>query len=529
MFVKIRTLIVLLILVNFTLIARAIDISSDIKAPERPLFGPAGIIYPHTSVKISHRLYQSRSGKVFSYSVFEPNAPTVKVAPVFFYLMGEIPFELTSNITQLVYREFLKHLARNGYVVIYISNDNRSLGFEEYSDEIAKMIKVLLDRQAQTTLKPKYDIKGVQYAIGGHSRGGLYSAYIANKLTDNGLPAPRSLILHESNTPKNVEFNCNALEPGSTYDLCSVDFPSVFNKIDPNTTVLMMTSSEDTLSVFGDGNPNTTLALTKGDIYALGDFRCRLPVSDVNFNYLYVPRDEHGSPTVKSNHFSILAAEQSLLTEIAKFFPPFFAELISVPDATDWYAYWKPTTALLNYTFKGIQKEYVMGSGSLVRDMGKWSDGIAVRPMYTAADFPEYFASASCPVQAPEGLLGMKPGYNNNHMGKAAIGSTLNFDIAAQSTGAKNVKIISVTSVAKVPVFKSLNQIVGSPFIGIEKHCQANLELLPGQICATGFAFSPTQVGEYKADIVIKYLNGNGIEKTAKRTIVVTATAKLED
>ncbi|HAD13241.1 MAG TPA: hypothetical protein DCF33_12490, partial [Saprospirales bacterium] len=50
-------------------------------------------------------------------------------------------------------------------------------------------------------------------------------------------------------------------------------------------------------------------------------------------------------------------------------------------NEVDFHCYWKLGDALINYSRKGIQKEYAFGNTPEQRFMGRWPDGHPIREL----------------------------------------------------------------------------------------------------------------------------------------------------
>jgi uncharacterized protein (TIGR03437 family) len=216
------------------------------------------------------------------------------------------------------YQEWINHIARRGNIVIYPRYQDDGRDVPaNYTPNAIGAIK-----SALTILGAAADLTKVAFV--GHSLGGVLNFNIAARAAVEGIPAPKAIL---------------SAHPGDTIfaDLNS------YSQISYDTVVLMLVGDADNL--VGDTTAKNILA-------ALPYIRAK--------NFITVRSDNHGSPALVADHLAPNA-------------PPV--------DALDYFAYWKLSDALIDFVFFGTEADYATGGGNNQIFMGRWSDGITVRPL----------------------------------------------------------------------------------------------------------------------------------------------------
>ena len=323
-----------------------------VEPPEQPLFGPGGSDYAHDGVRVTrHWLGRVR------YNLYEPSGPTPESAPVLLFLsgigragpyLGAVEF----NVFAAAYGPMFRHLARKGYVVIFPAYGVAGTPLNRFDRNAARSARRALDR-----LSGRFHVSPEpgQFAVAGHSFGGLTALKIANDPGEYGLPQPLAVIGQE---PALISQIRDACAGDSGHALCAIDTPESLDGIPPGTVHVTIVGGQARMAEMAN-------TLEQWDLP-------QIPAA--NKSLLFINDDERGAPGLRATHLSN-GAHPSLQ------FPGF--EL----DAIDWYGYWKPTEAALDYAFRGASWGYVMGDGADARFMGVWSDGTPVAPMSTASDF----------------------------------------------------------------------------------------------------------------------------------------------
>jgi len=310
------------------------------KVPLPPKDGPGSPVYPHGSVRVSSQPYGSDSvGTV--YHLFEPAEPTPASAPVLLYLHGYTG----QTHKESRYEPMLRHLARKGTLVIYVTYGAVEKPWT-YEANAVKGFKAAIDALSQGGhVRPELD----RFAIAGHSLGGALALRLASRWDQQGLPSPRAVVLHEAavnNTPFQVWLGLNDL------------------KRIPQDTVLVGLVAErswsDSAYVFNVSVPATIRHVWSGTE--------QIPAR--RKNVLLVPSDKQGDESLESDHLGV-------------FCTPEHGHPL---DAVDWYGYWKPTEAALDFAFRGEHAAFVLDDTSEARAMGSWPDGTPVKAMLMASD-----------------------------------------------------------------------------------------------------------------------------------------------
>ncbi len=349
----------------------------------QPKYGPGGSQYSHGNAKVTH----FPPGSALGFSVYEPASPTPRSAPVLVYLMADTKgIAVPSSLVAPIYDPMFRHLARKGYVVIFPSSDfagGRGHLLERAPQKILETVRYALEQQKRSSVVPAADSKGVLWAIGGHSRGGLYSLLAADRVAQLGIPAPRAVILHEANTPETIRPICDAIP--ESYDACGFDFPKRFSGIPPSTRLLMIRSLENEAAAQG---AEDLLPYTRFSVYGYADVWRRTLVTERNLHFFYVRRDR----LLESAHVSVASSALALSPFLEWLTRTLLGGSVSAPDRTDWNGYWRPTVATLDTAFgKTASAVYLNEYSPLATEMGFWEDGRPGLPLLTQKDFPNYF------------------------------------------------------------------------------------------------------------------------------------------
>lgn len=302
--------------------------------PQQPSSGAGSNSYPHAS--FSKSVHDSNDLK---YWLYEPQAPAPANAPVLLYLHG------WSATTPDAYEKMLIHFARKGLIVVY-PKFGGWFNTGKYESNAKTAYKNAIKRlQEPGHVSP--DLTKTVFA--GHSLGAHLALRMANSSVSESYPAPLALVLHEA-AGADTQIN----ETLSLENLSSI----------VSSTYLLLISREQWVS-----DPNTY-----GTVMQAWNNTPQIPRQQKSF--IAVQSDSYGDPDLVSDHLGVVAGDCGWFCT---------APL----DAIDWWGYWRPTEAIINYVFYGKDFEFVFGNGQTVRYMGKWADGTPVAPKLTAADFNE--------------------------------------------------------------------------------------------------------------------------------------------
>lgn len=496
--------------------------------PEQPVYGPAGYAdYPHRAVMRTN----VRIDELGDYVLYEPAEPSPGLAPVLVYLMGAFYSSTTippAEDMAIVYQDYLTHIARKGYIVIFPSwgpeQMPAGMTVNDFGDYIASLVKEALQRQQTRNVKPAHDGSGIQFALGGHSMGGMLALILAHQAQKQGLPNPRALLLTEGSSRET--FQCSSTDPMS---MCNLQIPAKFDNLPSTTKVLAVKSYEDEYAVYGV-DPKT---LSIGRTWCQAALRRDMPtIPNVNYSFLYIQRDTGGYPPVEASHLSVNSLPWSAIPRTLP--PPFQPAVPSLDpmmdlimyiygdaarlDTTDWYGYWKTSVALLESTFKKRWSEYVFGSGFQMRDMGLWSNGKPVKPMMTASDYEGWFDITTPPPPAP-----VPPDavyfdrYPRLNFGQLKTGATAAKFLMPVNFSSAPARVISV-ALAPGSVFTFKN---GDPYEQWTNCAEHTLPAGWGTSCPFTIQFTPPAAGDYSGTIVLTY-ESNGKTKQVSRVITGT-------
>lgn len=307
--------------------------AADSTTPTPPLQtanGPGGAEYVHTEV-----IKTSYGSGAHQYWIYEPSSPKPATAPVIVFNHG------WAVMYPIIYEGWILHLVKKGNIVIYpryqesVTTPNKE--FTNNSIQATKnAIKVL---QSGDHVKPDLN----QFAIVGHSAGGIISINMAVKALNAGLPAPKAVFCVEPG------------KSGNGTDKRGILLENL-SKVPEETLLLTLAGDRDNITGTGDAE-KIYLETTS--------------ISKENKNYVVLVSDEHGKPSLYADHIAPLAFQYGSAQ-------PSITFLI---DSLDYYGTWKLFDALYEAAFYGRNREYALGNTTQQRFMGYWSDGIKVKEL----------------------------------------------------------------------------------------------------------------------------------------------------
>ena len=292
--------------------------------PTQPVSGPGGSNYAHASVKKSG----FNLGTDLEYWLFEPQYPSLGVAPVIVFLHG------FGGLTTQYNEAWINHLVRRGNVVIWpIFQPSYITWPTQYLPNVIGAVKLGIQQLKKDWWLGRPWPDESRFAIVGHSLGGALAASVAARARDEGLPVFKSVM---------------CVAPGAALfeDIIIGDLSKI-----PNGTLLLTISGID---------DNVT-----GDKWAMPIFDRATNVASKDKNYIYVISDLHGAPALSSDHLDPCGTLPSQNHD-------------QRVDAHDYYGYWKWLDGLTDAAFYGNNREFALGNTPEQRFMGKWSDGIPV-------------------------------------------------------------------------------------------------------------------------------------------------------
>jgi hypothetical protein len=309
--------------------------------PGQPTTGPGGSDYPHADARV--RAFGLGEGR---YWIYEPAAPAPAAAPVLVYLHG-----YAADVPDL-YSALLTHLARKGFVVIFPAYGGLFDPGNYQPNARAAIAAALSELTTAGHVHPNG-----HFGMLGHSLGAMMSLRLAAQPgAPPALPVPEILVLHEP-AGKTTPF----IAGNPAWDIST----GALGGIAPTTRLLIIqaeTSATDPNSVAPDAWNNTP------------------QIARAQRNFLRVFSDDHGRPSLVSDHNGVQAGRSGLQ--------------VRPLDAIDWWGYWRPTEGALREIFGmgGLPPGYSAFCSSAdpacdpVRQMGVWSDGVPVKPMKNTAE-----------------------------------------------------------------------------------------------------------------------------------------------
>jgi len=326
------------------------------KPPGQPVKGPGGRQRMHDSVTMA------RFGMGDSeYWLYTPANPVPPSAPVIVFLHG------WGGMDPVSYGAWIDHLVVRGNIVIYPRYQATLLTSPTVMTENAlQAVNDALVRLAESGVKPQLE----NFAIIGHSLGGVIAANLACEAATGRIPPPKALMLVEPGDSKNST-------TAEAFGLAR-DIPSImrdYSVIPAGTLLLCVVGAED--QMVGAGAARTIFYGATG-------------VSRDGRDFVMANSDRRGSPQLIADHLAPLAPDERyrgekhsrlrdrLRDKLGKSLPVAERMERATVDALDYYCFWKLADALTEYAFHGFNREYALGCTYEQKNMGKWSDGVPV-------------------------------------------------------------------------------------------------------------------------------------------------------
>jgi acetyl esterase/lipase len=302
--------------------------------PSQPTSGPGGSDYLHDDVIFSNfTSWLSPEG----YWLFEPSNPKPDSANLVLFNHGYGVFNPGP------YGQWIEHLVRKGNIVIFpkYQLSDASLPSTYTPNAIIGLQDALSELQTNPNrVKPRMQ----NYAIIGHSYGGVITSNMVTEYASYGIPKPKCFMLCQPGT--------GGLNSGRLNSYANMD------------------TDYNALIVVGDDD------IIVGDVFGREIMdSTNIPTSRKNFITHFL--DNNGFPNLEASHNEPLSTNLNYdggttSTVITGGY------LASKTDAVDYYCYWKLADALLNCTFYNTDCEYAFGDTPEQRYMGEWSDGTSV-------------------------------------------------------------------------------------------------------------------------------------------------------
>lgn len=293
--------------------------------PEQPTQGPGSSDYRHARV-----VARSFGAGPTAYWLYEPAEPAPKSAPLVVFNHGWLQH------VPGAYSAWTDHLAKRGNIVVYpVYQDSLFTPAERFTPNAIRGVKdAIRELQTGQHVRPELD----KFAIVGHSAGGVIAADMAVRARDEGLPAPKALMI---------------VEPGRGNLGGKPNLPiDDYTKIPANLLMLVVV----------------------GETYALGTdpwpaklIYSQAPLPRTAKNFITIRGDRHGRPALVSDHMAACGTWGSRRPKEV--------------DALDYYGHWRPFDALCEAAFSGRPRTKAPGNTAEERSMGRWSDGVPVREL----------------------------------------------------------------------------------------------------------------------------------------------------
>jgi len=332
---------------------------TQISQPKQPHKGPGGQDYAHAAVAKLHIGLGADACWLYT-----PAEPVPLTAPVVVFLHG------WGGMDPVSYGAWIEHLVRKGSIVIYPRYQADLLTPPgEMTEHALNAVNSALALLEQGETKPDRE----RLAIIGHSLGAVIGANLACEAMNGWMPQPKALMLIEPGDSKNSNiaraFGVDERVPSILRD---------YSAIPADTLMLCIVAEEDFLA---------------GKTAARNIFYRATGIARGNKDFVTVFSDRRGNPPLVANHLAPLAPSEAYREEIRKRLwdrlrdrlgktLPIAREMEgATTDALDWYCFWRLADALMTAAFTGEHREEALGGGFEQKFMGKWSDGVPVKPL----------------------------------------------------------------------------------------------------------------------------------------------------
>jgi acetyl esterase/lipase len=324
--------------------------------------------YPHRSVRA-----QQLGDGPRSYWLFEPAEPTPERAPVVVFNHGWLA------VNPGVYGAWIEHLARRGFVVVFprYQADWTTTPAEFLPNATAAVLDALdVLETAPGRVRPDRD----RFALIGHSAGGNLAALMAASAAAAGLPRPRAVL---------------AIMPGE-----------VLHLPEPRPATI----PAETLLVVAAGDQDRVV----GDFRARQIFAEATAVPPERKAYVLYRTDRRGPVPIVADHLAPTAGLKRLDSGEGPLRSYQFSH--AGVDLLDRFGFWRLADVTIDAAFRGMSLAEATAQGELLRDLGRWSNGLVVTPPVVGADLsavPRVFPSNGArliPWQPAEFLRQSAPG-----------------------------------------------------------------------------------------------------------------------
>lgn len=312
------------------------------RPPGQSRSGPGGAEYAHRAVR--RNLY---GGEEMAYWVFEPSRPAPESAPVVVLLHG------WGGGSPAKYGAWFHHLVRRGNIVVFPLYQgsmqpwarpwNRTPPTKMLDNVVSAVSDAIKRLGTAGHVRPDLE----RFAVAGCSLGGALTAQIAAVAAQRALPTPKAIM---------------PMVPGRGL-WARTPLPTVNLRGIPSSVLMVVVVAEDDLSA--------------RDFEGKAIFRATPQIPAENKNYVVMVTDRHGTPPLVANHNSPAAGNPDY---------GMGERDLALPDARQYYGYWKLFDGLTDAAFHGRHRQYALGDTPEQRFMGVWSDGVPVKPLMVVTD-----------------------------------------------------------------------------------------------------------------------------------------------
>ena len=315
--------------------------SLEIVGPEQHVDGPGGASYSHDSIAIF-----DYADAPDGFWLYQPESPKPATAPVVVFLHGYGAYN------PMIYGKWIQHLVRKGNVVVF-PRYQKNL-FSPSPDAFIPNAVIAI-KDAIMVLDSVHSIKPIlsNFAIAGHSYGGVIAAGMAAEYERYSIPQPKALLLC---SPGSGPFKGGVLDN--------------YEGIPSDTKMLVMVSEND--HIVGD---------------KLGRVIYNTAVKTKQRNLIRQFADKHSEKyPIRAGHnecYSIdYTFDNGIRNATAK-----RATHSSEFNTLDLNGYWKLFDALMECSGRGEYCEFALGDTPEQRSLGYWSDSLEIRTF--EIDVPE--------------------------------------------------------------------------------------------------------------------------------------------
>jgi len=302
--------------------AALIFAENKVSPPTRPLTGPGG--YDYICSKIISKEYSEDGLK---YWIIAPdNTHSDKPFPVIIFNHG------WGAINPSFYHAWVEHIVKRGAILIFPQSQNPNTIFAlDYTEKAIKASLLAIRQIKNSSLRKIADFDN--FAIVGHSIGGVVSANMAALAKNSELPHPKAVMCISPTTAT-----------AFTWAWAKIPFEDL-SKIPSNTLLLSVIAEDDNLALETD---------------AKQIFSQTTQIPKNNKNLIKIFSDSREETQLIANH--IISCDTDT-------------------NALDFFGIWKLFDGLTDAAFYNKNRNYALGNTPQQKFMGYWSDGKPVKEM----------------------------------------------------------------------------------------------------------------------------------------------------